>query len=332
MEKKNSSVDYLEIIKHSWQLTLKKRYLWWFGFFVALTGTSSGNYFNYSFPTNSNSGEPNWEDAQKALDFVTQNAQWFILGALILFVLCVIFVILGNLGRGALIASIDRENRGVTSGFKKGFSLGRKHFWRIFSISFSTGVFVLAAIVVLGIPVLVLFLNEHYFFGATMSGAGLLILAVLIVLVAYIRNYGYLYAVLGRLGFWDSIENAYSLFQKNMAKSIVLGLIFVPLNILFMIAVVALALAIALVFLGFGLALYLAFGGLGLAIVSALAILIFIAGIIFLKSVYEVFAQSIWVSFFYAIAKEEKEEIVAEKEAEPIDVAKAMPVIECERK
>lgn len=327
MEFKKSSVSYSEIFKKAWQVAWHNRYLWWFGLFMALGG--GGSYLNYSSGGKS-------EDAlneEKVLDFISKYMDWIIIAVLVIFALYIIFALLSVLARGALIASIDRHARGKKSNFKMGLKDGRMFFGRIFLVAVAIGLFLLAALIIMGVPIAFLFLNENYVIGAIMTIFAASILIVLAILAMYIKTFSYFYIVLGKLSFWSALENAYNLFRKNVMDSLVMGLLFIPLNALYMISVVAIALAVAIVFVGFGLILYLIAGIPGAIAVGAIALIIFLAGALLSESVYRVLAQALWYFFFQEIAKLKNEEEVAEAAPSPEPVpTKAMPVIEYREK
>jgi hypothetical protein len=84
----------------------------------------------------------------------------------------------------------------------------------------------------------------------------------------------------------------------------------------------------AIIFLLIGFAVFFVAGKIGAAVVAGIAILAFLASMLFIKSIYEVFAQSVWNYFFHEIAKTKKEEPIAEAEINPAPVVKVMPAIE----
>lgn len=292
---------------------------------MALSGAGGGNYFNYNF--NGKSGD--FYEKEKIMEFLAQNLHWIIAGILVILVLCAIFMVFGVLGRGALISSIEKRNAGEPSNFKLGLKESRKYFWKIFLISLAIGIFIFSTMVVLIVPITLLFLNHNYFIGAFMLGLAGLILIPLIILSVYIKIYGYIYIVLGKLSFISAIESAYNLFRKNVSASLIMGLLFIPINIILAIIMVAAAIPLAIVFLGMGLIAFLVAGKIGALVIAAIALLVFLVVVFFIKSVYAVFAQSVWIFFFYEIAKVKNEDVVINLASNPVDVAtKTMPVIE----
>ena len=327
MMKRYNEINYLEIFKRSWKVAWNNRYLWWFGFFLALSGSGGGNYY---FNTGSWKKSGSLSD-QKISDIIVQNMHWVAIAIIAILVIAAIFIVIGVISRGALIDSVGKQLQGKTSDFKSGWREGRKNFWKIFLIRLVLGLFSFLAFVILSLPVVLLFLNKNYLIGILMAVLAFLIIIPLLVLAAYIRLYGNIYAILGPLGFWEAIEKGSALFQKNMASSLVMGLLFIPLGIIMGIASLMLILPVAIPFLISGFILYALFSEIGIyiaAIPGAICLLLIFLAI---RAFWEVFAQSAWIIFFSEIAKPAAAETIAEIEKEPDSIPKAMPAIESEK-
>ncbi|KKP80197.1 MAG: hypothetical protein A2271_03865 [Candidatus Moranbacteria bacterium RIFOXYA12_FULL_35_19] len=317
-------INYLDIIKKAWAITWKNRYLWWFGFFVALGGGGSANYFFNS----DDEKKLNPAQNEKILEFFSQNMSWIITFIIIAFLLLIIFSILNIIGRGALITSIEKNSQGQIANFKSGWNSGKKNFWKIFYINIFLSLFIFFTLIVLVAPLAVLFLNKNYIIGGVLSFLAVIIFIPLVILVSYLRIYSYLYAVLGKLNFWPALENAYKLFAKNIWPSIILSLIFIPLSFVFMLVIFTVLLILFFIFLLLSGIVFWLFGKITAIIIGAIGITIFLLILLFLQSIYAVFSQSIWILFFHEIATPKiPEEIVAtETTTEPLQ--KPMPVIE----
>ena len=113
-------VNYLAILKRAWSITWSNRYLWWFGFFIALT--SSGSLLNYSNRNSNNSQQID----QNFADFLSQHASWFLIGALIIILIFVSLLIMRILSRGALIKSIEKHSKNEVSDFRAGLKDGNR--------------------------------------------------------------------------------------------------------------------------------------------------------------------------------------------------------------
>lgn len=292
------------------EIAWKNKKLWWFGFFASLM--SAGSSFNSSSGNGKDFAGGKITE-EKIMSFMAGHAALMIGAGIFLFILFVLFLILGIIGRGALIRSIGKIIKKEEIDFKSGMREGKKYFWKIFGISFLSAIFIFFAVIILVAPVVVLFLNKAYIFGVLLALLAIAILIPLIILSIYVRIYGSIYAVLGELKIWASIENAYALLRKNLGVSIIMGLIFFLLGIILGLSLLMVILPIVAALFALGSLLYLALKGIGLAIAIGLGAIIVLAIILFIRSIYETFAQTVWILFFQEIAKPKVEEIVTEE-------------------
>lgn len=327
MKKNTTSIPYLKILKNAFVLTWKNRYLWWFGFFLALSNLGSFNY------TNDNRDK---KDFHQIFTTHPEAAKFVAIGAIIFLLIFIAIVILGIISRGALISSIGKNRAGRPSNFKSAWRTGRKFFWRVFLIDLLCGIFILGAMLVLFPPVYFLFSAHSYIIGVLMAIVAAIIFIPLIILVAYLRIFGYLYAILGKLKPWASIENAYSLFRKNIGSSFLMAICLIPVGIILFLLIAFLIIPLAIVLAPLALIFFLIAGHIGAIIVGAFGLLILGVFLIFLKSVMEVFTQAVWVLFFHEIASPKEPEAVPEEEKEesskPVVNPVPDPTLNSERK
>jgi hypothetical protein len=303
------NINYVEILKNAWQVTWKNKFLWWFGFLIALS--SGGGGFNYS---------PDEKEKSKVEDFINSGYHdfisaywhWIVAGIIIILVLSIIFIILGLIGRGALIKSTDKIIRGEKTNFKEGFRKGKKYLGKIFLISLTLGIFLLISVIILVAPIAILFASKAYVAGTLLTIIGIVTIIPIIILFSFLKTYGYIYAVLGDLKTWAAIESAYALFRKNILSSIIMALIFIPISLAVMFGALMIVVPSAIIFLLLGIGLYALFSKIGIAITIGLAIFALIIAVLFVKSVYEAFTQTAWILFFREIAAPKIEEKIPE--------------------
>ena len=320
-------INYLSILKKAFVLTWKNRYLWWYGFFITLSGFGS---FNYFFNGDRNK-HPGLIHQRLFGNLVSSNTHWLIMGAIIILFLYVIFLVVGIIARGALIASLNKHLKNKENTFRAGFKQGRHFFGRIFLIALLLDLFALAAIIVLTAPVAFLFFSQAYLIGFFMGILAVIILIPILILAYYLKTYAYLYAILGDLRFWPAIERAYLLLQENIPTSLIMGLAFIPLGLALAIAIIMTAIPIFIIFLGMGLVLYLLLGQTGLIAAAILGIICFFVTLCLIRAAYEVFAQAAWLIFFRQIASPKAKEPITEPEPEINIAPKAMPIIDMEK-
>lgn len=314
-----SKINYLDIVKRAAAVAWKNKQLWWFGFFASLT--SAGGSF-YCFTGNGENFTEDRVTEEKVMSFISDHSALMMGAGMIIVILLLLFLVLGIIGRGALIKSIEKVLKNELLDFKSGMREGKKYFWKILGIGFLSAMFIILAIIILITPIVFLFLNKAYIFGILLVLLAAAILIPFMILTAFIRVYGYIYAVLGELKVWASIENAYVLLRKNLGVSIIMGLIFILLDMIWGLSLVILLVPIVAALVVLGSFFYLILKGIGVAIAVTLGALIVIAIALFVRAVYETFAQAVWILFFHEIAKPKVEEMVVE-EAEEIKAAPA---------
>jgi hypothetical protein len=305
-----SKINYLDIIKKAAEVTWKNRKLWWFGLLASLA--SAGSSFNSS-TGNGKDFAGNKITQEKVMGFVADHVALVVGVGIILFVLCILFLILGIIGRGALIKAIEKTLKKELVEFRSGMREGKKYFWKILGIGFLSAMFIFLAVIILATPIVVLVLNKAYVFAVLLALLAIAILIPLIILTVFIRVYGYIYAVLGDLKIWASIENAYALLRKNLGVSIIMGLIFILLGIILGLSLLMLLVPVMAALVALGALLYLALKGIGVAVAIGVGAIIILAITLFIRSIYETFAQTIWILFFHEIAKPKVEETVTEE-------------------
>jgi hypothetical protein len=278
-------MNYGELIGDAFRITLRNRYLWFFGFFAG--GSTSFNVPN--IPTGS--GSFNSDDFQSSSTMLSavQVGQGLGTGVLIAgivliaLILALFFIFMSIVSQGALADSVAAIDRGDRRGFGTTFRSGMGNFWRVLGYFV---VFILIAIgllLVIGIPVALLIGGT---FAATQSlGAritvavvvGLLaVLALIVVFVplSIIGQYALREIVVRRERVLASVGSGYGIFRRNIGRSLLILLIQFGLSI-------GIAIAFFLALLIVGLVLFIPTIALAVAGYSTAAIITgVIAGVI----------------------------------------------------
>jgi len=307
-------VDYLGIIKKSWEITWKNKFLWWFGLFLALGGGVS-----FNFPGNSEWKNKMGENENQITSFINQHWQIIIIVVALATMLGLAFFVLSLISKAGLIKTLDKIEKNLTGNFKEGFREGKKYFWKILAVGLILGIFIFALLVVLSFPVIFLFYVKSVVLGILFAFLAVVIFIPLVILASFIGKYSIFYLVLSDLGIKASIENGYQVFKKNILASVIMALFFIPINIiLFVLAVIAF-LIVGLIFLPIGIMLYLVLAKIGVIMAVSLGGFIFIIFLILANSVFQVFYQTVWFLFFKEIASVKMEEKVEENVVEIVE-------------
>lgn len=313
--KKN--IDYLGIMRKSWQITWENKSLWWFGLFVSL-----GGGINFSLPFNGGDFKPETINNQKiqedVLDFISQYASWIIIAFSIVAAMAIFFSILKIFGRIGLIKLADDIEKGKKVGFRNGIQEGKKFFWKIFFVDLLTGAFIVGIAVVLFLPVGYLFYLEALPAAMLSLFFAIIIMAALAILASFVRMYSFIYIILGRISVSESIENAYAVFNKNISANVIMLLATMLAGILFGVAMAVLLMGIVLFAAILGLILFMLAGKVGAVIAAVIGFLALIPGIFLVGSIKETFCQAAWLLFFREIAEIKEEEKAEETQQEVI--------------
>ena len=265
-------MNYGDLIKDAFWLTLRNRYLWFFGFFAG--GTSAGGG-NFGLPSGGpggfddgdfdDFGEPGRGDFGGAtLGF--DPGQWiFDHLALILAIVALVavialfFIVMSLISQGALTESVNAIDRGERRRFSSSFRAGVSNFWRVLGYLLLFILISLGFLLVVGVPVALLvvgvFTGTESVGGRVLTAilAGLVSIALLIIVfipLSITGQFALREIVVRRERVVASVGSGYRPFRRNLAKSLLVWLIQLAISI-----GVGIALLIALLLVGFILAL-----------------------------------------------------------------------------
>lgn len=259
-------IDFGKILKRSWYILWNYRVLWIFGILLALTaGGGRGGNSNYQFSGNDgNNGNGEGFDMSQAPEFFQEFANWierdvaplfenpsehvvtFIWIGVAIFLLILIFGAIAAFIRYpsevAVMRMVDGyESTGEKVGFRAGWKLGwnRRAFrlWVIDLIISLPAVFVLGALMALGIVVLINVSNApgDTWVGAMIATIGcvfLLFFAVIIltVFLGLLRQFFARFAALEETSVGDSFRRGWAFFKQNWKSAALMWLIMLAIG------------------------------------------------------------------------------------------------------
>jgi hypothetical protein len=307
-----NSINYLEILKKSWSITWNNKYLWWFGFFLAL----GINGLDFNGPFNSGGGKEKEEKIFNALAGYFDRYQELIISLLIVLLLISIsLVILKIICRAGLIKSVAEIEKGKIGSFKTGFKEGKKYFWKLLGTDFIVGFFFIIILIVLFSPIAFLIYLKSYWLALVLGILATIIIIALAILVAFLKEYACIYLVLSDISIRSALESGYQLFLKNFWPSIIFSIIFIPIALVLGLGILMTLIILAVIFGIIGVIFYLILAKIGAVIIAVLGILFFLILTLVLQSIFETFKQASWVLFFHEIATVKKEETIQEEVA-----------------
>jgi hypothetical protein len=253
-------MNYGDLIRDAFRITLHNRFLWFFGFFAGGTGT------NFVGNVPSGGGNFNFDDFQRSSSDISgltaQVGQGLsetvvILGiVLVVLLIALFFIILAIISQGALADSVAAIDRGEGRRFGSAFTSGMGNFWRVLGYYVAFFLIALGLLMVIGIPVALLIGGT---FAATQSTGVRVsvavvvgILAVLLLIVVFIPlsiigQYALRDIVVRRERVLGSVGSGYGLFRHNIGRSLLLWLIQLGLSIGIGIAFILLLLIVGLI-------------------------------------------------------------------------------------
>ncbi len=294
-------MDYLKILKRAYQITIKHKFLWLFGFLVALT--SGGINFNLNF-SSQGMGDQFPKIAEGIGDFVIINWILILIILVFLFLLFLAFWILSIFSQSALIGCVNKIDRGESTGMKDGFIIGKTYFWRMLGLSLLIGIIIFLSVLILGGPVVLLFVYKLWLRAVVLLLLALLILIPEIVLFSLILKYAQRYIVIARKGIFESIKLSFVMIKKNLGPTILIALILIGISLLVGIAMLTalLIIGIPMIFLT-GLAFAVA-GLIGALFPALLGILLLFAISISIRTLLTVFDYTVWTLVFKQLKKD----------------------------
>lgn len=275
-------MNYGELIGDAFRITLRNRYLWFFGFFA-------GGSTSFNVPTNvpTGGGSFNTDDFQSSSSMLSavQVGQGLGTGVLIaglvivVVIIALFFIVMSIVSQGALADSVAAIDRGDRRRFGVAFRSGMGNFWRVLGYYVVFFLIAIGLLLVIGIPVALAIGGT---FAATQSvGARITVsvvvglLAVLALIVVFvplfiIGQYALREIVVRRERVLGSVGSGYGIFRRNLGRSLLILLIQFGISI-------GIAIAFFLALLIVGLILFLPTIALAVAGYSTAAI---IAGVI----------------------------------------------------
>ena len=270
-------MDYGELIKSAFWISLRNRYLWFFGFFAG------GSSFN--FTGNIPAGRGGDFDPDPGSDFpatlalqtgqgIFDNTALLVGIAALAVLLVLVFLFFSLVSQGALAESVAAVDRGESRRLGSAFRAGLSSFWRVLGYYVLFLLISLGFLLVIALPLVLFSLGV---FAATESlGArigfvvlaallGFLLLIVVFVPLFIIGQFALRRIVVHREGVLGSIGDGYRVFRRNLGRSLLVWLISIGLAL-------GVGLALLIVTLIIGLILFLPTIALGIAGYSTAAI------------------------------------------------------------
>jgi hypothetical protein len=298
-------MNYGDLIRDAFRITLRNRFLWFFGFFAGGTGS------NFLGNVPSGGGNFNPDDFRQSSTMLSaiqlgqglSNAVLIVGIVIVVLILALFFIFLAIVSQGALADSVAAIDRGEGRRFGTAFGSGMGNFWRVLGYYVLFFLVALGLLVVIAIPVAILVGGT---FAATQSTGARISVAVVVGLLAFlllivvfiplsiIAQYALRDIVVRRERVLGSVASGYSLFRRNIGRSLLLWLIQIGLSIGIAIAFILVILIVGLVLFIPTIALAVAGSSTGAVIAGVIAGLILLPILLVLSGAIGTFSHAYW--------------------------------------
>ena len=304
--------SYRSLLKESWRITWRHKYLWFLGLFASLVaGGSSWQYQALSQNLNQGIISGSYYKLSNILVINTVVKNFF-LGIANLFhqgfwstlnllsiLLVVIFILsffvwISISSEAGLINDtkeiLENKKKNLKLSFRHSLNIGNHHFWSVFALNLTIRILTAAVFFIISLPLLFLVIEN----------TGLLAIIYVILFVIFVpvsialylmTNYIIAYRVIDNLSFVASLEKGTKLFLKNWLVSTEVGVILFIINFLASAALLVVLLVLLLPLIFFALLLNLSWLIFTLIFLAILIIIIF-------ASILTTFEISTWTDLF----------------------------------
>lgn len=226
--------DFFEVIKRAWQITWKYKFLWVFGYLIALAagGSNYSNSLNSYYSSSDTTGAANG-----VAGFAEAYLAAIIIVVAVLMISGLVFWILSILSTGGLVGAAAKIERGEATSLKDGFKIGAKNFWRVFGLNLIVGLIIFLMIMAVIVPLIVIIVVISQ---AGDQGGGMLagmiclilvgIVAIFVIAIAatvlsLISIYATRYIVLESGRVFASFKNGWRLIRRKLGPTFLMFLL-----------------------------------------------------------------------------------------------------------
>ncbi len=299
---------YRPILKKSFDIVIRHKFLWALGFFAAFLGNGGvydvlwrGWKFIVSGTTEiSTRFTPLSFSASEWASSYNISPWWFFVCVFFALILAAgfVFVVIGSQG-GLIFATKKIAKRGKTD-LKESFKEGVKNFWQLLSLNLFGRILIFVLLFLAAAPV---FLNVGGRFNFIFSFLFFIVFVPLALAVSFSVIYGLISVVLEKSKIREAFHKSLELFKNKWLQSLEFALILLGINLALALALAFLFIIFFLPFLILGTGFYLLFGLVGLWVNLFLFILLCVLFFILFGSIYGAFQIVAWTLFYLEITK-----------------------------
>ncbi|MGH2627933.1 MAG: DUF7544 domain-containing protein, partial [Anaerolineales bacterium] len=219
-------MDYGGILKRTWQITWRNKAWWLLGILASCSGSGrggGGGNVNY------NVGQREWPGADQAFQRLLENETFWIIVAvaiLALLLLSLLFMALGVIGQGGLIAAFHKADQNAILSLGQAFQLGVERFWRLLAVQLIIGFGVFFAFLILLLPGIAAAVLSMGLALPCLLPLICLLLPIGLALPVYLQ-FTQMAIVVEGMGVVDSLRRGWEVIRANLGPVVVMALILV---------------------------------------------------------------------------------------------------------
>lgn len=205
-------IDYIKLVRQSWEITWKYKILWIFGLFLGAVGVNfggSGNLGTTDYVVKD-------EDLNKIKDFIQDHWEIILIVITILLVLSLICAILSVIARGGIIHAVNNIDEKKKFNFRESLKIGTHYFWRIFGCDIVTGLLLCAFFLIIFIPAIILFILNSIILGVILIIPAILMVFAVILILRFIIDSAYRFIVIRDKHIIDALKLSVKLIKSNI--------------------------------------------------------------------------------------------------------------------
>ncbi|MDD5040482.1 MAG: hypothetical protein PHY34_05025 [Patescibacteria group bacterium] len=312
---------YQDVLRRAYAVTMKNKFLWFFGFFAAFLGATGEleplfkNYTNIgersreilSFQSIYQEGLL-WKVFENMKAFFSAYPLQAVLFLLMVCVIAVVMLWLAVVSQAALFDVAKKSQGGEPIRYGDGYRVGNKYFGSILLINIVVKVVVYGVLVILGTPLIAWFLIKNNLLGGIIFIVLVFIVFIPIsVILSFVVKYAIAYIVIIGKPVRDSVKLGWDLFRRNWLVSIEMAII-VLITGLAVGLLIACAMGItAIPFILIALASLIMNSSTGFTVALILGVLVWFVLIAFIGSAYVTFQYIAWGFLFLKLTEQKPE-------------------------
>jgi len=313
--------SYRGILKKSYQIVKKNKFLWFFGLFAGLFGV--GNELNVIFKNYTDIGASTdaifnlrslyeggvfWSILNNIKDFFSAYPWQATLFILVIAVIAVIVIWLATISQISLYDAVNKLVRGRKTGYTEGYQAGNKFFWKVFLINVTVKIVLYGLFLVIAAPLLSWFLIRGNVWGGFLFVILLFFISIPIYVIANIVvRYAIMFIVLKSQSMGQAIKQGWQLFKVNWLVSVEMEIIILLLGLLVgLIIILAFGLS-AVPFFFIGVTALLFQSSTGLAVAVVLGVITWLVILAILGSAFISYQYSVWTLLYMELVGEKAE-------------------------